>query len=121
TNYGGQTCGGGGEVSLETAFSLSCNTAFVELGIDVGADALRSAAEAFGVGEQYDLGLPTSPGSLGELPDDAALGQTSIGQRDVTMSALQAAVMGATVANDGRRMEPYLVDRVTGTDLRELR
>lgn len=121
TNYAGQTCAGGGQVSLETAFSLSCNTAFVEMGIDVGADALRSAAESFGVGEQYDLGLPTSPGSLGELPDAAALGQTSIGQRDVTMSALQAAVMAATVANDGRRMEPYLVDRITGTDLRELR
>lgn len=121
TNYAGQTCAGGGQVSLETAFSLSCNTAFVEMGIDVGADALRSAAESFGVGEQYDLGLPVSPGSLGELPDDAALGQTSIGQRDVTMSALQAAVMAATVANDGLRMEPYLVDRITGTDLRELR
>lgn len=121
TNYGGQTCAGGGEVTLETAFSLSCNTAFVQMAIDVGADAVRSAAEAFGVGETYDLGLPMSAGSLGDLPDDAALGQTAIGQRDVTMSALQAAVMAATVANDGRRMEPYVVDKITGADLRELR
>lgn len=91
------------------------------MAIDVGADAFRSAAEAFGVGETYDLGLPTAPGSLGEIPDDASLGQSAIGQRDVTMSALQAAVMAATVANDGRRMEPYVVDKVTAPDLRELR
>ena len=121
TNYAGQACAGGGEVSLETAFSLSCNTAFVQMAIDVGADAFRSAARAFGVGETYDLGLPTAPGSLGEIPDDASLGQSAIGQRDVTMSALQAAVMAATVANDGRRMEPYVVDKVTAPDLRELR
>lgn len=121
TNYAGQACAGGGQVSLLTAFQYSCNTAFVEMGIDIGADAMRQTSEAFGVGETYDLGVPTSPGSLGELPDDAALGQTSIGQRDVTMSALQAAVMAATVANDGRRMEPYLVDRITGSDLEELR
>ncbi|MCS5479977.1 penicillin-binding transpeptidase domain-containing protein [Corynebacterium sp. YIM 101645] len=121
TNYAGQACAGGGSVTLETAFELSCNTAFVEMAIDVGTDEMRSAAEAFGIGEDYDLGLPTSPGSLGDIPDAAALGQTSIGQRDVTMSALQAAVMAATVANDGRRMEPYVVDRITGSDLEELR
>lgn len=120
TNYAGQTCGGQEQVTLSTAFSLSCNTAFVEMGIDVGADAVRSAAEAFGVGETYDLGLPMSPGSLGDLADDASLGQSAIGQRDVTMSALQAAIMGATVANDGKRMEPYLVSRVTRADLTEV-
>lgn len=117
TNYAGQSCGGSEQVTLETAFKLSCNTAFVQMGIDVGADALRDAAEAFGVGERYDLGLEMSSGELGELPDDAAVGQTSIGQRDVTMSALQAAVMAATVANDGRRMEPYVIDRITEADL----
>lgn len=120
TNYGGQTCAGGGEVSLETAFSLSCNTAFVQMGTDLGADAMRSAADAFGVGESYDLGVPMAAGTLGELPDAAAIGQSSIGQYDVTMSALQAAIMAGTVANDGLRMEPYLVNRVTGSDLEEL-
>lgn len=121
TNYGGQTCAGGGTTTLLTAFQLSCNTAFVETGIDIGADALRDAAKDFGVGETYDLGLNNVPGGLGEIPDDAALGQSSIGQRDVEMSVLQAAVMAGTVSNGGVRMEPYLVDRVTGTDLKELK
>ena len=40
-NYGGAPCGAGPTASLREAFARSCNTAFVELGIDTGADALR--------------------------------------------------------------------------------
>lgn len=120
TNYGGQACAGGGSVTLHTAFALSCNTAFVQMALDMGAEPLRAAAAAFGVGEQYDLGLPNAAGSLGELPGAAELGQSAIGQRDVTMTALQAAVMAATVANEGKRMVPYVVNRVLAPDLREL-
>ncbi|WP_080792381.1 penicillin-binding transpeptidase domain-containing protein [Corynebacterium pacaense] len=120
TNYGGQACAGGGTTTFLTAFSLSCNTAFVETGIDVGVDALRKSAADFGVGQTYDLGIDNVPGGLGTIPDDAALGQSSIGQRDVEMTALQAAIMAATVSNGGVRMKPYLVSRVTGQDLKEL-
>ncbi|NLZ57769.1 MAG: penicillin-binding protein 2, partial [Corynebacterium sp.] len=93
TNYAGQACAGGGTTTLQTAFALSCNTAFVEMSVDIGADALRDAAADFGVGRNYDLGINNVSGGLGEIPDDAALGQSSIGQRDVEMSVLQAAVM----------------------------
>ena len=120
TNYAGQACAGGGQVPLRTAFALSCNTAFVQMGMAVGADALREAAHGFGIGEQYDLGMPNATGSLGDLPGDAELGQSAIGQRDVTMTALQAAVMAGTVANEGRRMAPYVVNRVLSPDLREI-
>ena len=116
-NYGGQACGGSTVTTLRTAFALSCNTAFVQMGIDVGADALRDAAARFGIGEDYDIAVPTASGSLGELPGAAELGQSAIGQRDVTMTALQAAVMAASVANEGKRMAPYVVDRVVTPDL----
>ena len=82
---------------------------------------MRDAATAFGVGAQYDLGLPNAAGSLGELEDLAAVGMSAIGQRDVTMTALQAAVMAATVANEGRRMEPQVVSRVVGPNMKTLR
>ncbi|WP_275431776.1 penicillin-binding transpeptidase domain-containing protein, partial [Stenotrophomonas maltophilia] len=76
-NYGGQACGGSTVTTLRTAFALSCNTAFVQMGIDIGADALRDAAARFGIGEDYDLGLPTASGSLGDLPGAAELGQSA--------------------------------------------
>lgn len=117
TNYARQTCGGGdgGEVTLHTAFEHSCNTAFVQMMLKVGAEPLRQAAKSFGIGESYDLGLPMAKGALGELADQGELGQSAIGQRDVSVSALQAAVMAATVANKGQRMAPYLVSSITDT------
>ena len=120
TNYDGKVCGSGGDVPLTTAFALSCNTAFVQMALDVGPEAVRDAATAFGVGERYDLGLPTASGSLGEVPGGAELAQTAIGQRDVTMTALQAAVMAGIVANDVVRMSPYVVGRVLRPDHSEL-
>ncbi|MBC3179242.1 penicillin-binding transpeptidase domain-containing protein [Corynebacterium lujinxingii] len=121
TNYGGQACAGGGQVPLRTAFALSCNTAFVQMGLDMGPDALRDAAARFGVGQNYDLGLPNAAGSLGDLPGAAELGQSAIGQRDVTMTALQAAVMAASVANKGQRMAPFVVKQVRDEDGKVLR
>ena len=121
TNYGGQACAGGGQVPLRTAFGLSCNTAFVQMALNLGPDALRDAAARFGVGQQYDLGLPNAAGSLGDLPGAAELGQSAIGQRDVTMTALQAAVMTAAVANKGQRMNPFVVKQVRDANGKVLR
>ena len=49
------------------------------------------------------------------------MAQSAIGQRDVTMSALQAAIMAGTVANNGKRMKPYLVDRITDARMNDIR
>lgn len=121
-NYNGTTCGGGGQVTLREAFERSCNTSFVDLSTRHGTDAFRSTAQAFGVGEGIDdLGLPVEPSRLGDIPDDAALAQSSIGQRDVALTPLQNAVIAATIANGGVRMEPHLVSKVTGANLETLR
>ena len=64
--------------------------------------------------------MPVAESTVGSIPDPAALGQSSIGQRDVAMTPLQNAVVAATVANGGVRMEPYLVKQVQGPDLANL-
>ncbi|WP_137146360.1 D,D-transpeptidase PbpA [Mycolicibacterium sp. CR10] len=117
-NFGGTPCGGNPTATLEYAFAHSCNTAFVQLGIDTGADALRGTARSFGV----DIAPPTTPlqvveSTVGPIPDDAALGMTSIGQKDVALTPLQNAMIAATVANKGVTMRPYLVDSLKGPDL----
>lgn len=117
-NFGGSACGGGPTTSLQEAFARSCNTAFVELGIDTGADALRSAARGFGL----DASAPTIPlqvveSRVGPIPDAAALGMSSIGQKDVALTPLQNAQIAAAIANKGVAMKPYLVDNLKGPDL----
>lgn len=117
-NFGGASCGGGPTTSLREAFARSCNTAFVELGIDTGADALRSTARSFGL----DAPAPPIPlqvveSRVGPIPDAAALGMSSIGQKDVALTPLQNAQIAAAIANNGVAMQPYLVDNLKGPDL----
>ncbi|HLM05652.1 MAG TPA: penicillin-binding transpeptidase domain-containing protein [Blastococcus sp.] len=117
-NFNGSACSSSGEQSLIDALTISCNTAFAQLGMDLGEDRVREMAEAFGMdGETFDIPLQVEGSSIGEVEDEAALAQTSIGQRDVRMTPLQAALVAATVANDGVQMRPYLVDQVQAPDL----
>jgi peptidoglycan glycosyltransferase len=117
-NYNGESCNGGADQPLIKALTISCNTAFAQLGIHLGEDRIRDMAAAFGINDEgFDIPLAVAPSSIGEIADDAALGQTSIGQRDVALTPLQAAMIAAGVANDGHLMKPYLVDQVRAPDL----
>jgi peptidoglycan glycosyltransferase len=117
-NFGGSACSPGDEQPLIDALTISCNTAFAQLGMDLGEDRVREMAEAFGMdGERFTTPLTVAPSGVGDIESDAALAQTSIGQRDVRMTPLQAAMIAATVANGGVQMKPYLVDRLQAPDL----
>jgi penicillin-binding protein A len=117
-NFGNSRCSSSQEQPLIDALTVSCNTAFAQLGIDLGEDRVREMAEAFGLdGEGYEIPLDVAPSGVGDIESAAALGQTSIGQRDVRMTPLQAALVAATVANDGVQMKPYIVDQVQAPDL----
>lgn len=117
-NYGGESCGNEPTVSLQQAFALSCNTAFVQLGILTGSDALRNMAHSFGLDSTPSvIPLQVAESTVGIIPDAAALGMTSIGQKDVAMTPLQNAEIAATIANDGVTMQPYLIDSLKGPDL----
>ncbi|MEV6428353.1 penicillin-binding protein 2 [Nocardia sp. NPDC051463] len=119
-NYNGSTCGGGPTASLYDAFRMSCNTAFVELGLKVGAANLKDEAAAFGIGAHRGIPIPVAESTIGTISDNAALGQSSIGQRDVALTPLDNAVIAATIANGGVRMEPQLIEQLQGPDLSEL-
>jgi peptidoglycan glycosyltransferase len=120
-NYGGSSCGSAPTASLREAFAKSCNTSFVQLGINTGTDALRGAAQAFGLDSAPPpIPLQVAESTVGAISDQAALGMSSIGQKDVAVTPLQNAVVAATIANDGVRMAPYLVDDLKGPDLANL-
>ncbi|WP_249523156.1 peptidoglycan D,D-transpeptidase FtsI family protein [Modestobacter marinus] len=117
-NFGNEPCSPTGEQPLIEALTISCNTAFAQLGIELGEDALREMAEAFGIdGEERQIPLDVAGSTIGEIDGDAALGQTSIGQLDVALTPMQAAMIAAAVANDGVLMNPYLVESVQAPDL----
>ena len=98
-NYGGAPCGSGQTTTLHEAFARSCNTSFVQLGLRLGSEALRSAATSFGLDTPTDpIPLQVAESTVGPIPDAAALAMSAIGQKDVAMTPLQNASVAATIA-----------------------
>jgi peptidoglycan glycosyltransferase len=111
---------GGKQVTLTQALTVSCNTAFANLGIELGPDKLRTQAQKFGFDQRHlsDLG-----GVASKFPDQMDPAQTalsSIGQFDVAASPLQMAMVAAGIANDGVVMDPYVVAMVQAPDLKPI-
>jgi peptidoglycan glycosyltransferase len=111
---------GGTKITMTQALKVSCNTAFANLGMDVGEDKLREQAQLFGFDRRHldDLG-----GVASQFPDklnEAQLALSSIGQYDVAASPLQMAMVAAAIANDGVLMDPYVVSTVRSQDLKPI-
>jgi cell division protein FtsI/penicillin-binding protein 2 len=103
-NANGENCGG----TLELAFAVSCNSVFAPLGVKVGAARLVATAERFGFNHEPGIEgasestLPAASQIQGELD----VGSTAIGQGQVQASALEMAVVAATIADGGHRPRP---------------
>ena len=122
------------QITLKQALTVSCNTAFMRLGVEqLGPDKLKQMAQAFGFEQAPKLigdedhnyigcvasHTGTMSGPDGKV-DPPALAQSAIGQRDVRMTPLQGALIAATVANGGKQMQPYLVDSLQTADLAQV-
>lgn len=116
-NYGGATCGKSPQITLEQALTVSCNTAFADLGITLGWDAVQAKAAEFGWTDTFRVPLVVTPSRLPEGPDDAQVAMSSLGQFDVRATPMQMAMVAAAIANNGRLMTPYLVDTARASDL----
>lgn len=113
-NFQGEQCQNGKTATLAFALAKSCNTAFAALAVEkLGAQALQDQARLFGFdGPDLSVPLPVAGSTIGSasvLSDNAALAQTSFGQRDVRVTPLEAAMLSAAVANNGTLMQPFLV------------
>ncbi|MEG2583424.1 MAG: penicillin-binding transpeptidase domain-containing protein [Oscillospiraceae bacterium] len=102
-----------GKINLKRAFEVSSNYAFCKLGYEMGPDVVRAESEKFGINKSMNFDIPVSKSenqykSMDNL--DSAL--MSIGQGKLLMTPLNVAMMGSAIANDGKIMQPYIVDCV---------
>jgi peptidoglycan glycosyltransferase len=125
-NYSRSTCGDG---TMQSALQHSCNTAFAQLADQLGKDKLLDQASKFGIGETGQrIPLRTvascvgaaSTGQCMDIPTRPALFQSGIGQKDVRLTAQENCSIAATIANDGARMRPQLVQKILAPDLDEI-
>ena len=108
-NYSNGVCIEGNTISFARAMEVSCNTVFARLGVRLGQDTVRAQAQAFGFDRGIPYELPVADSAFPKEVDEAQLAQSSIGQFDVRATALQMAMVGAAIANDGILQIPHVV------------
>ncbi|GAB3158116.1 penicillin-binding transpeptidase domain-containing protein [Myceligenerans halotolerans] len=122
-NFGGYDCvRGETEITLADALRTSCNSSYLWLGGEIGADGMRDMFEDFRFDESLEVPMGTVRGSYPGLDNEdedstPAIELTGMGQGNVRLTPLQVAMLSATVANGGTEMEPYLIDSIRDSDL----
>ena len=114
-----------GQISLQEAVAWSSNTAFAQLGVKLGASKVSDMATKLGFGSTITIDGTESTGTpmtatastFPSDPTDDKLALASIGQGDTTATPLQMAMVAQAIANNGKLMQPTLVDRVRAADL----
>jgi peptidoglycan glycosyltransferase len=99
----------------------SCDPGYGLLGIALGAQDLTAEATAFGYNQIPPLDLPGGVASFFPAESNLAanppfLAYSAIGQEDVSVTALQNALVAEGIANDGTIMTPHLMSYISAPD-----
>lgn len=118
---------GHGETDLKKAVRESCDVWFYEAGLKIGIDRIAEMSRELGLDSVGGYRPDSERGGL--IPDSAWKkrrfndrwyeGETviaAIGQGFVLTTPMQLAIMTAAVANGGKVMRPYVVDRIEDFD-----
>ena len=106
---------GHGVLNMAQATAYSCNTYFIAVALETGAESIIGTAENFGFGTANELadGLKSASGylpSVGELDSKAALSNLSFGQGSFLATPLQICSMMSAIARGGIYITPYLIE-----------
>ncbi|WP_190108553.1 penicillin-binding transpeptidase domain-containing protein [Streptomyces cinnamoneus] len=95
--------GGCQNASIRQALRNGCDEVFTAMAAEVGPDAVRSTAEAFGFNDEQ-LKMPVQ------------VAESTYGDGETTATPLQMARVMAVIGNGGRQIGPQLVDRIVHGD-----
>lgn len=113
--------GSHGNISVIEALQYSCNIYFYKLSEDLTIDRISKYASMYGLGQYTGLETGEAAGHLSNMEYYADAGltwtvgevlQSAIGQSEWAVTPLQMAVVANTIANEGVRYEPHLVDSI---------
>ena len=113
--------GSHGDIAVTQALRASCNIFFYKLSEELTIDRISEYATKFGLGQSTGLETGDAAGHLSNQETFAELGadwtvgqvlQSAIGQGEWAVTPLQMANVACTIANNGTRYEPHLVDSI---------
>lgn len=109
------------DISVARALMVSCNSYFYELSRHLTIDRIADYAHLYGIGQHTGLETMDSAGYMATPDRYKDLGipwtvgqvlQAGIGNGETSVTPLQLANVACTIANEGVRYEPYLVDSI---------
>ena len=113
---------GHGSQTLTQAAENSCNVAFVNMGLKIGADTMWDYYDAFGLFEKTGIDLIGESSSIWwsrdvfcDKDNYAQLAAASFGQT-FTITPLQLITAVSACVNGGRLMKPYVVRQMLNSD-----
>jgi penicillin-binding protein 2 len=111
--------GGRGYITFTDAMAYSSNPVFIEVGLKLGAEKIIDFAYKLGFGRHSGINLDGE--AEGNIPsaDDiypGELANLAIGQGSLEATPLQIAGLVSTIVNDGIKVDPYIVSKITNTD-----
>ncbi|MFB7356499.1 peptidoglycan D,D-transpeptidase FtsI family protein [Streptomyces gardneri] len=109
--------GGCANASLNEALRVSCNSVFAKLGDDVGRDKMVEMAEKFGFNAEQFTPVRSAASVYDKQADRGGNALSSIGQFNTATTPLQMAMVTAAIANDGKLMKPYMIDKLVAPNL----
>lgn len=116
-----------GWIDFTEAMAHSDNVYFYEMGYRLGIDTLERYARMFGLGAKTGINLPYEAEGLVAnrrykekvYKDDWYISETldaAIGQGFNLVTPIQAAMVMSEIAANGKRFQPYLVQRIVSPD-----
>jgi cell division protein FtsI (penicillin-binding protein 3) len=104
-------------LTVAGAIAQSNDIAAILTGEKIPAPTMHRSLTNFGFGAPTGLGLPESPGTLPPIDKwTGSLRYTALFGQGTAATAIQAASVFATIANDGVRIPPRLISAETGSD-----
>ncbi|BCJ42592.1 cell division protein FtsI [Actinoplanes ianthinogenes] len=97
-----------GKTPFHVDFAKSCNTAFVGLAPQLGADGLKQASTALGIGGTWNIGVDVFTGKVSDGASATELAAATFGQGSTAVSPIAMAAATAAVAK-GAFQPPKLV------------
>ena len=106
-----------GNVGIKRAFETSCNIAFADIAMELGANQMTSCANKLGFNKNFSIDGITLAKSIYDVNDatEASIGWSGVGQYNDLVNPAHMMIINGAIANGGTPIQPYMIKHMTSS------